>query len=104
VTSAHRGWPITRLFDNADGELQQGERNGDRLPYYASIDVRGEYWHPAWDGTVAYSLEISNALNRRNVCCSELALSSTDLDTARIVSRERGWRPLIPLLSVRWER
>jgi hypothetical protein len=104
VASAHRGWPTTRLLESADGEISLGTRNGARLPYYASLDIRAERWRPAWGGTFAYALEISNAIDRYNPCCVELSASTDDSGAVAISGRQRSWLPLIPSISVRWER
>lgn len=102
VATAHRGWPRTDLV-LTDGELQLGDRNGKRFPIYATLDLRAERWHTAWGGTLAYAVEITNALNRRNRCCTELSSIELPDGTSQIASRERAWLPLIPSLSVRWE-
>ena len=103
VASGHRGWPTTALFTDTAGNAQLGSRNGERLPYYASLDLRAERWHPAWGGTLAYALEITNTLNRRNICCTELSMSAPESGTPEIIGRERAWLPLVPSLSIRWE-
>jgi outer membrane cobalamin receptor len=104
TASAHRGWPTTRLIEDSDGEMSLGTRNDARLPYYASLDIRAERWRPAWGGTFAYALEISNAIDRHNPCCVEFSSSTDDSGAVEITGRQRSWLPLIPSISVRWER
>jgi hypothetical protein len=104
VGSAHRGWPSTGVFELEDGTAQLGERNARRLPLFASVDLRAQYQQPAWNGTMTYGFELSNALNRRNACCLELSVVPSETGAPTFATRELSWLPLIPSLSVKWEQ
>ena len=81
--SWHRGWPTTAITTDADGNAQLGVRNAARLPSFAALDLRGEYRRPVAMGSLVITLEISNATNRRNQCCTEIEVEDDARRRAR---------------------
>ena len=85
--SVHTGWPTTLLTleerVDEDGELESvavpGPRNATRHSDFASLDVRISRRFDLQHGTLTAFLEVSNATNRRNVCCLDYDLEE-DVD------------------------
>jgi outer membrane receptor protein involved in Fe transport len=102
IANVHQGWPSTPLVIDADGNLHLDARNSSRLPTYASVDVRAQYKRRLGDGSLAVALEVTNALNRRNACCSELGVQEVEGATW-ITTEQASWLPPVPSLSVLWE-
>ncbi len=98
IASAHRGWPTTSI--DASG---LGNRNRDRLPTYATLDLRAEYRRPLATGSLTLVFELTNALNRRNICCSELAATDDGSGMTIFATRGRAWLPVLPSIGVLWE-
>ena len=98
IASAHRGWPTTRVEDN-----NLAARNRDRLPIFATLDLRAEYRRPLALGSLALTFELTNALNRQNACCSELIASQDGNGDTTIDTRRRDWLPILPSIGVLWE-
>jgi len=98
IANAHRGWPTTRVQGTA-----LGARNRDRLPVYATLDLRAEYRRPLAIGSLALTFELTNALNRQNICCSELVANDDGSGNATFAANRRDWLPLLPSIGVLWE-
>jgi len=99
----HRGWPTTRIVTNEEGDAVLGARNGSRLPAFAELDLRGEYRRPLRHGSLVLSLEISNAANRRNLCCAEIEVEEDEDGEPVIFTTPQRGLPLLPSLGVTWE-
>jgi len=101
--SWHRGWPTTEIVTDADGNAQLGIRNAARLPSFGSLDLRGEYRRPVAMGSLVVTLEISNATDRRNQCCTEIEVEEDASGEPVIFGAPQHSLPLLPSLGIRWE-
>ena len=98
IANAHSGWPATEVEDSS-----LGGRNREHLPLFASLDLRAEYRRPLAVGSLALTFELTNALNRRNACCSELTAQQDSNGDTIFGTRERHWLPILPSIGVLWE-
>ena len=98
------GWPITPVTYTGDGDAVLGPRNSDRLPAFATLDVRVEYRRPLAVGSLAVALEISNLTNRRNQCCVDVEVEDVGTPEEFIVVEDQFWPGLLPSLSIEWSR
>jgi hypothetical protein len=84
-----------------------GSRDPRGHGYYLSLNLRGEHTVALQSGAVHVALDVSNATNRHNVCCSEVVFYPKPSDAADTtpleVSERHHWLPLEPYLSVAWE-
>ncbi len=94
----HPGFPTTRLTPGTNGTPVIGARNAARLPAYLQVDLRAEFVQAAGDGVLQYSAQITNVLNERNDCCTELLRA----DGGSLYLRRLRGLPLLPSLGVRW--
>lgn len=112
AASIHSGWPTTGLelvqagFD-ADGEALTvavpGPRNALRVPTFSSLDVRLSRKFKVPRGSLSAFVEISNLLDRRNVCCIDWDLEE-DVDGNDVLESSRDyWLSLVPAIGVLWE-
>jgi hypothetical protein len=102
----HTGWPTTPVSlvdaDTPDASLALGARNSLRYDDYASVDVRVSRDFQLSRGELIAFAEITNALNRRNPCCTDYAYA--DVDGRLELERDyRHWLPLVPSLGVLWK-
>ena len=112
AASIHTGWPTTDLellqegIDDA-GEpilvVAPGPRNALRNPTFTSIDMRLSRRFNVRRGTLLAFVEISNVLNRRNVCCRDFDLSEDALGNEALEYSLDYWLPLLPAIGVLWE-
>lgn len=98
VAAAHRGWPTTRLL-----ESELGARNGARFPTRATLDLRAEYRKPLAIGSIAYTFELTNAVNVGNTCCYELMANDDGSGVVTFTTNTSDWLPLVPSVGVLWE-
>ena len=107
AASVHSGWPTTSLGleeigSDPDGEpvyeAIPGPRNAERLPTYASLDLRVSRTFDVRRGSLMLFAEVTNALNRRNVCCIDWDIGDDGLE-----SSEDYWMPLLPAIGILWE-
>ena len=82
---------------NAAGAPLLGARNGARWPTYSSLDLRAAYRVRALRGEVLWALDIINALDRENRCCSELVAPPMGAAVEPLTLL-----PFTATLSVRW--
>jgi outer membrane receptor protein involved in Fe transport len=99
------GWPTTAvgLVVTADEEvIYAPAANTERLEAYIDIDARIARKFQFRDGSsLTAFFEISNALNRRNQCCTEYELDDESEDPALVLESIRSL-PLLPSLGVIW--
>lgn len=100
----HSGWQTTLLPPalSAD-QLPQLERNADRLPDYASLDLRiARTWR--WqDQSLSVFFELTNTLNRENVGAYEYDVEEDEVTGGYLLPREAvTLLPRIPNLGLRW--
>jgi outer membrane cobalamin receptor len=93
----HRGWPRTGLRYDATGALALIQRNSQRLPVFAQLDLRAQYTRNVTRGELTFSAELINAQLRANACCSELVIRDGIL-----ANRKMQWLPVVPSLGLRW--
>jgi hypothetical protein len=98
VAGSHRGWPTTRLEGDA-----LGNRNAERFPVRATLDLRAEYRRPLSIGSLAVTFEVTNAINEGNVCCQRLIPLDDGAGGTTFVTQERDWLPVVPSIGVLWE-
>jgi hypothetical protein len=102
----HRGWPrtpyvLTPPSEAAPGSIALGARNVDRWANYFTLDVRGAWTWRLARGDLQTTLELTNATNRENPCCTSLEESSAgQFPTAET----EDWLPIIVNLGIsyRW--
>jgi outer membrane cobalamin receptor len=98
VAGAHRGWPTTTV-----SETELGERNATRFPTRAFLDLRAERRKPLATGSLVLTIELTNAVNIGNDCCSELNAADDGNGTVIFTTRKSDWLPLVPSVGVLWE-
>lgn len=99
----HTGWPVTPVDVNAAGEVVVGARNDDRYGDFGSVDARLSYEWTLSRGALVAHVEVTNVLNRRNPCCTDLTYR-IDADGTATLDRElRHWLPLVPSVGVLWK-
>ena len=102
----HTGWPVTpvSIVDGAAGEtVAWGPRNAARYGYFASLDLRLSRDVELGRGTLSAFVEVSNALDRRNPCCTDFAYHVGDDGSLTLEEDIRHWLPLVPNLGVLWK-
>ncbi|MGI9246796.1 MAG: TonB-dependent receptor plug domain-containing protein [Steroidobacteraceae bacterium] len=103
ATQYHTGWPVTPVGLDADGDVVLGKRNASRYSYFGSLDARLSHdWH-LQRGTLTAHLDVTNSLDRRNPCCTDLTYSTAADGTATLDRELRHWLPLIPSVGVLWK-
>ena len=95
--NVHTGWPTTALLYDAAGNPSLGTRNSERWRYYAALDLRAGYRLVVRRGEVLFTLDVTNALDRRNLCCSELLGPPSGVSVEPLTLL-----PFTPTASVRW--
>ena len=103
AASVHSGWPTTMLELAPDGRAVPGPRNAEDLPLFASVDFRLSRRFRLPKGSLLAFLEVSNTLNRRNVCCIDWDLEEDEAGTALLESSRDYWMPLLPAVGLLWE-
>jgi outer membrane receptor protein involved in Fe transport len=94
----HTGWPVTSIGVDATGDVVLGGRNDSRYAHFGSLDARLSREWPLARGTLTAHLEVTNALDRRNPCCTDL-----DYDDGMLGRELRHWLPLVPSVGVLWK-
>jgi len=104
VFTARSDWPVTPILP-APGPLgiEIGDPYSERDRIYHTLDLRAERRIPVARGELRLILELQNATNRQNHCCTELRFER-NADGA-LVAREvrQNWLPIVPQASVAWE-
>ena len=100
------GWPTTTLalISSDDGEavVSADLASTRRLGTYIDIDARVARRFRFQDGSsLTAFFEISNALNRRNECCTEFEIDE-ESDQPELVVESIRSLPLLPSLGVIW--
>jgi hypothetical protein len=99
------GWPTTQVelvATEDSATLHAPVANAQRLETYVDIDARIARKFQ-FDGGASLTLffEISNALNRRNTCCTEYELDDESEEPVFVTESIRSL-PLLPSLGVIW--
>ena len=112
AASVHSGWPTTDLDlvetgVDPDGEsiyvAIPGPRNAEKLATFASIDVRLSRRFDVPRGRLLAFVEVSNVLNRRNVCCVDWDLDEDADGNPFLENSLDYWMPLLPAIGILWE-
>ena len=93
------GWSRTEFQVSDSGVLLPiiGERNRSRWPAQWNLDLRASWRKPLEIGLLEVALDVNNATNRSNPCCTDLRLTATGLET-----RTRSWLPRYLNIGVVW--
>jgi len=103
AASVHTGWPTTPLSLDPDDNVIPGPRNALRLPAFAGIDLRLSRKFDVRRGTLTAFIEVSNAMNRRNVCCVDWDVDEDDDGNPVLEHSLDYWMPLLPAIGILWE-
>lgn len=112
VVSVHTGWPITELSLVQDGLDEDGEpqfvavpgpRNTTRVSGFGSLDLRISRKFDVRRGTLTAFFELSNATDRKNVCCFDYDVEEDENGNEFLERSEDFWLPLFPAVGVLWE-
>jgi hypothetical protein len=101
--SAHSGWPTTDLSLDENGNAVPGQRNALSLPTFASIDLRLSRRFDVRHGSLLMFVELSNALNRHNVCCIDWDIDEDGSGNPVLENSPDYWMPLLPAIGILWE-
>jgi outer membrane receptor protein involved in Fe transport len=102
----HRGWPRTPYVLTQPSEMSSialGARNADRWANYFTLDLRGAWTWRFARGDLQTTLELTNATNRENPCCTSLEESATGQS---LTAETEDWLPIIVNLgfTYRWRQ
>jgi hypothetical protein len=103
VATVHTCWPYTPVDIDLAGDATLGTRNSARFSNYGTLDLRAEYRRPMAYGSLAVVLNIANATNRKNRCCTDVEVDDEDPLGDEIVAEKKYWPRMLPVLSVEWE-
>ncbi len=110
--SMHTGWPTTGLELQQNGVDGNGDavwvavpggRNAQRLPSFSALDLRLSRRFDLRRGRLLAFVELSNALNRRNICCIDWDVTDGPDGTPELESSRDYWMPLLPAIGILWE-
>lgn len=97
----HSGWRRSLLAGDI-GSATLVDRNAADWPGFFSADVRIMWNKPLDDSVLRAYLDIINATQRSNPCCTEISSDGFSLD-GNLLSRQRNWLPRYALVGVTWE-
>jgi len=112
AASVHSGWPTTDLTLAENGADDDGEplyvaipgpRNAEDLSLFASLDFRVSRSFDVRRGKLLAFIEVSNALNRDNVCCIDWDVEEDADDNPFLEHSDDYWMPLLPAIGILWE-
>jgi hypothetical protein len=103
AATVHTGWPTTTLGIGEDG-LAAGALNDERLPTFATLDIKASRRVALERGSLTWDLELQNALDRNNRYSLDYTLDFGAAGRPIAVQIEpRNWLPLVPSFGVLWE-
>ena len=105
------GWPTTSLElvdlappgDEPELIAVPGPRNAERIPYFASLDARISRTFDVGRGRITTFFEVSNLLNRKNICCFDYDLEEDENGEESLEFSNDYWLPLLPAIGFLWE-
>lgn len=103
AASIHSGWPTTDLTLESVDLAVPGPRNAESLPTSGSLDLRLSRSFDVRRGTLLAFIEISNATNRRNVCCIDWDIDEDAAGNTVLEHSRDYWMPLLPAIGILWE-
>lgn len=97
-------WPVTPVpqATSATG-IAIGERNSERDGLFMTLDVGAERAFRLSLGSLHVAAELTNALARKNFCCTELEFATRADGTLTAQVKRKYWLPAVPYVSVAWE-
>jgi outer membrane receptor protein involved in Fe transport len=106
----HTGWPKALLgseaVTNPDGSTSLvvgvDPPNGRRHATFQSLDVRISRRFDLGKGDLTAFLEVTNAYNRENPCCTEYSVEFDSVGDPFMQAKSGGWLPIVPSLGVVW--
>lgn len=110
--NVHSGWPATDLALIANGVDPDGEpvyvavpgpRNAQRYDGFASVDFRVSRRFDVKRGTLSVFFEVSNLLDRKNVCCRDWDIMDGPDGTQELELSLDYWLPRLPAVGILWE-
>jgi outer membrane receptor protein involved in Fe transport len=105
------GWPTTSLaleeINGPGGESEliavPGPRNAERISGFSSLDARVARTFDVGRGTITVFAEVSNLLNRDNICCFDYDLETDESGEDVLEYSTDTWLPLLPAIGFLWE-
>lgn len=110
--SVHTGWPVTPLEaevaflpgGSPEARLALGERNSERYPTYARLDLKAVHTVPVSRGELRLTLEVLNLTDRQNACCvNDVFLVPGPGESIGVRTELGYWLGIAPSLSILWE-
>ncbi len=102
---ARTGWPTTAVTLDETGPAPvatAAARNGDRLGYYRSVDLRVTRKFEFDDSSLAVFLELNNVLGRENPCCIEYEILDEE-EGGGLELKTLEYLPRIPSIGFVWK-
>jgi hypothetical protein len=104
LLTARSDWPVTPVTEIAASPgVEIGERNAEREGFFLTLDLKAERSFQLEVGSLQVTLELANATNRNNFCCTELEYDRTPSGELSVTSERKYWLPIVPYASVVWE-
>jgi hypothetical protein len=109
AVSAHSGWPRTALVvregAGSAGEdlITLGPRNEGRFGSYATVDLRVSREFDVPVGSLLAYVELSNATDRRNACCTDFDAEFDDGGALSVEQLNDYWWPRLPAIGFLWQ-
>jgi len=118
MLSAHSNWPLTPLYEFRRSEVPEGEiaifplardlvigsKNSRREGYFIALDLKAERSIQLRPGSLRFSVELTNATDRRNKCCDETLFGTFNETLGSSEFQEpMFWQHLRPYAGISWE-
>jgi outer membrane receptor protein involved in Fe transport len=108
--SWHSGWPKTELIveevQSPDGSIalvaSTNPRNSLDHDPFLTLDLRASRDYQLRNSELTAFIEISNALNRENACCTEYSMQINEDGSSMLLTETEHWLPLVPSIGVIW--
>ncbi len=99
------GWPISAAVLDASGSIPIASvtgRNDRRLGNYGSLDINLTRTFELDRGDLTLSIELINALDRKNECCVEYEIGDEE-EAGQLLFKRLDYLPRIPSVGVIWK-
>ena len=100
------GWPTSAALALVEGDsvpiVVTGPRNAERVTTFRSVDVRVTRTFATQRGKLAAFLEINNAFDHNNRCCTEYQVELDDAEMQYLELSAVDYLPLVPSLGFVW--
>ena len=101
--SYHSGRPTTPVVEASLQAPALGMRNSRRIGSHLALDVRVARRFDIGAGTLVAYAQLTNMLDGRNPCCTELDLPDEDSDPTALEIQPLAGYPLLPAIGVSYE-